>query len=278
MFSRFPFFRFAFLNHRILIPSALGSLATYTAFKHFFFNGSEKKALMIIDCQTASPSDLIQKLQHEMRHRPSKSFPNPTVVFVIGGPGAGKGTQCSRLVQDFPRVVHLSAGELLRNEQARPNSALGSLIISCINNGTIVPMHVTIQLLENAMREHPDAEAFLVDGFPRAIDQGEEFERLVCQSSAVIYYECPESVMMDRLLRRGKISGRSDDNQQTILKRFQTFIYSSLPVVQHYQHKLYKIDCIGAEEEVYQRTQKAFINILANKHYNNQAKEDLPSF
>ena len=240
-------------------PTSLGIFTVYKV-QHHTFNGA-------VNCESPSTAELIRKLEMEMRARPQASFSksDTTVIFVIGGPGAGKGTQCSRLLQDFPKVVHLSAGDLLRAEQSRPDSALGSLIISCINDGTIVPMHVTIQLLENAMREHPNAQAFLIDGFPRAINQGDEFERLVCESSGVIYFECPESVMLDRLLRRGKLSGRSDDNPVTIHKRFHTFISSSLPVVDHYLYKVHSIDCIGAEEEVYQRTRKAFIDILAHK-------------
>lgn len=226
----------------------------------------------MVICDSPTTADLIRKLEITMRSRRQPTFrkQETTVIFVIGGPGAGKGTQCGRLMQEFPNVVHLSAGELLRAEQARLDSALGSLIISCINEGTIVPMHVTIQLLENEMRKHPEAQAFLIDGFPRAIDQGEEFERLVCESSGVIFFECPESVMMDRLLRRGKISGRTDDNPATIKKRFHTFINSSLPVVDHYCFKLYPIECIGAEEEVYQRTKKAFVDILSRKFQSQQ--------
>ncbi|EUC59506.1 adenylate kinase [Rhizoctonia solani AG-3 Rhs1AP] len=117
------------------------------------------------------------------------------VIFVLGGPGAGKGTQCARIVEDFG-FVHLSAGDLLREEQKREGSTYGALISEHIRNGTIVPMEVTVKLLENAMRAqlerpHPGAAwenghgRFLVDGFPRKMDQAIKFDETVCLSSFV---------------------------------------------------------------------------------------------
>lgn len=89
-----------------------------------------------------------------------------TVIFVLGGPGAGKGTQCAKLVSDYG-FKHLSAGDLLREEQDRPGSEFGEMIKTYIKEGTIVPMEVTIQLLENAMKSAMESEnksLFLIDG------------------------------------------------------------------------------------------------------------------
>jgi UMP-CMP kinase len=91
---------------------------------------------------------------------------NVTVIFVLGGPGAGKGTQCAKLVADFG-FAHLSAGDLLREEQDRPGSEFGEMIKSYIKEGTIVPLEVTVQLLENAMKRSLDKSGkgmFLIDG------------------------------------------------------------------------------------------------------------------
>lgn len=131
-----------------------------------------------------------------------------TVVFVLGGPGAGvsfspytlhvqlgliisntprlgKGTQCGLLVKEF-NFCHLSAGDLLRAEQDRPDSEYGDLIRTCIREGNIVPMEVTIKLLENAMQAALQSKSgsgwedgkgrFLIDGFPRKMDQALKFE------------------------------------------------------------------------------------------------------
>ncbi|CAB3983276.1 adenylate kinase isoenzyme 5-like [Paramuricea clavata] len=106
-------------------------------------------------------------------------FKNQTIIFVLGGPGSGKGTQCARIVEHFG-LTHLSAGELLREEVTR-NSGRAALIAEFIKDGKIVPQEITIELLKDAMLEHPDSRGFLVDGFPRELEQGHQFEQeVVC--------------------------------------------------------------------------------------------------
>lgn len=157
-----------------------------------------------------------------------------TVIYVLGGPGAGKGTQCSLLAAKYPEFQHISAGDLLREERNRHGSKYGELINECIAEGRIVPFEITINLLNEAMAKSSRTK-FLIDGFPRAVDQGIAFERAVCQSTAVIFYDCPEPVLEERLLKRGKSSGRVDDNVESIRKRFKTFIDTTLPVIEHYR-------------------------------------------
>ncbi|KAI0948452.1 UMP-CMP kinase, variant 2 [Taiwanofungus camphoratus] len=179
-----------------------------------------------------------QKTEDASTNAAASTAPTPifdskvTVIFVLGGPGVGKGTQCASLVDDFG-FCHLSAGDLLRAEQAREGSEYGELIRSCIREGQIVPMAVTIKLLENAMRaalETPRAGdawgggrgRFLIDGFPRQMDQAEKFDNEVCASSLVLFFTAPEDKMVERLLERGKTSGRDDDNAESIKKRLRT--------------------------------------------------------
>lgn len=196
-----------------------------------------------------------------------------TVIYVLGGPGAGKGTQCALLVTEYD-FVHLSAGDLLRAEQEREGSQYGELIKEYIKEGQIVPMEVTIKLLENAMRAaldarkestHPGWQAgkgrFLIDGFPRKMDQALKFDETVCLSSFVLFYVCPENVLLERLLERGKTSGRSDDNEESIKKRFRTFIETSMPVIDYYRArgKVVEIDSSPSLENV-ARTTKAAID------------------
>ncbi|KAI8053924.1 adenylate kinase-domain-containing protein [Syncephalis plumigaleata] len=164
-----------------------------------------------------------------------------TIVFVLGGPGSGKGTNCARLVEDFG-FVHLAAGDLLREEQERPGSEYGELIRHNIKEGLIVPKEVTIALLKNAMKRSK-SKRFLIDGFPRAMDQAVQFEDTVAEGSAVLYFECPEEEMLKRLLNRGTTSGRADDNIESIRKRFLTFRNTSYPVIEYYekQNKVFKV-------------------------------------
>lgn len=168
------------------------------------------------------------------------------VVFVLGGPGAGKGTQCDILVKERG-FTHLSAGDLLRAEQVRKGSKYGELIAKCIKEGTIVPQEVTIELLNNAIKEKykQGQTKFLVDGFPRKMDQALTFEETIAKSALTIFFECPEQVMLQRLLERGKTSGRADDNIESIRKRFRTFVETSMPVVDYFdkQGKVVKVRC-----------------------------------
>jgi len=184
-----------------------------------------------------------------------------TVIYVLGGPGAGKGTQCGRLVETFG-FCHLSAGDLLREEQNRDGSEYGELIRGCIQEGAIVPSTVTMKLLENAMTEELEKRTgdgwtdgkgrFLIDGFPRKMDQALGFDETVCLAALVIFFNTSEEVMRERLLKRAKTSGREDDNVETIIKRFRTYNEQTMPVIEYYktQGKLAEINGTGSIEEV----------------------------
>ncbi|CCJ28308.1 unnamed protein product [Pneumocystis jirovecii] len=165
-----------------------------------------------------------------------------TVVFVLGGPGSGKGTQCSLLVKDYG-FVHLSAGDLLRQEQARPGSEYANIIQQSIEEGQIVPMHVTIGLLKHEMSRSiiEGKMKFLIDGFPRKIDQCLAFEKNICPCRFTLDFYCSEQVLMKRLLARG----RRDDNINTIKKRFETHQKLTVPVLEYMdkQKKLVRIPC-----------------------------------
>ncbi|KAG7193105.1 bifunctional uridylate/adenylate kinase [Scheffersomyces spartinae] len=191
---------------------------------------------------------------------PAFSDGKVSVVFVLGGPGSGKGTQCSRLVKDHG-FVHLSAGDLLRAEQSRKGSRYGELIATHIREGTIVPQEVTIALLEQAIKENFEkgSTKFLVDGFPRKMDQAITFEDSVAKSSFTLFFECPEATMLERLMERGKTSGRTDDNIESIKKRFRTFVDTSMPVVEYFdkQGKVVKVSCNNTVDQVYSDVEKA---------------------
>ena len=181
----------------------------------------------------------------------------PRVVFVLGGPGSGKGTQCANIVKHYG-YTHLSAGDLLRAEVAR-GSAEGSMIESCMATGALVPQEVTVGLLRTAMATSGN-DKFLIDGFPRAMDQAEAFEAIVGHPSFVLFFDCPEGEMRKRLLHRGETSGRVDDNEEAIVKRFRTFQQASMPVIQHYarQGRVRSIDATPAPEEVFKAVKRVF--------------------
>jgi len=193
------------------------------------------------------------------------------VIFVLGGPGAGKGTQCEKLVNEFS-FVHLSAGDLLRAEQEREGSQYGALIREHIREGIIVPMEVTLKLLENAMQPAVDQgrKRFLIDGFPRKMDQAIKFDESVCPSSLILYLTCTEEIMLGRLLERGKTSGRADDNRESITKRFRTFVETSMPVIDYYKKKnpdaVLEADSTKSVDEVYAQLSGPIRKLIQSKN------------
>jgi len=189
----------------------------------------------------------------------------PKVVFVLGGPGAGKGTQCENITNDFD-FLHLSAGDLLRAERQNKDSKNGQLIETYIKEGKIVPVEITVQLLLDAM-EASESSCFLVDGFPRNADNLDGWNNVVGDKAVVLgclFFDCPESVMETRLLERGKSSGRSDDNIDSIRARFHTYQNETRPIIDHFdaEEKCFKVVSDRPVLQVYQETKDLLVNKL----------------
>ena len=175
------------------------------------------------------------------------------VVFVLGGPGSGKGTNCSKIVEDFG-YVHLSAGDLLREER-NSGSQLAEMINTYIAEGKIVPAEITIRLLNAAMNKTTKSK-FLVDGFPRDMDNLQcwiDKMSSVAHIQFLLFLDCPQEIMLDRLLERGKTSGRNDDNKDSITKRFLTYEQSTKPVIDYFRSigKIRVVDSNRDLSEVY---------------------------
>jgi len=171
------------------------------------------------------------------------------VIFVLGGPGSGKGTQCALLAQHLG-YTHFSAGDLLRAE-VESGSAQGVMIEEMIKEGKIVPAQTTIDLLKKAMGAQ--AGPYLIDGFPRSMDNVKAFEDQVGVPPNVLFFDVSEEVLEARLLERAKTSGRADDNKESIMKRFKTFQSQSLPVVEYLAtiSKVHKIKGEGGKAQVF---------------------------
>ncbi|KAJ8011270.1 hypothetical protein DPEC_G00056410 [Dallia pectoralis] len=179
----------------------------------------------------------------------------PQVVFVLGGPGAGKGTQCAKIVENYS-YTHLSAGDLLRAERNRGGSEYGQLIDSYIKEGKIVPVEITINLLKKAMEETMQIDEkkyrFLIDGFPRNEDNLQGWTKVMdgkADVKFVLFFDCSNEVCIDRCLERGKSSGRSDDNRESLEKRIQTYLQSTRPIVSLYE-KQGKVRTVDASRDV----------------------------
>ncbi|XP_046846578.1 UMP-CMP kinase-like [Xenia sp. Carnegie-2017] len=192
------------------------------------------------------------------------SLQKPIVAFVLGGPGAGKGTQCEKIVKKFG-FVHLSAGELLRNERDS-GSKDGNLIQNCIKDGKIVPVEITIALIQKAM-EKSSVKKFLVDGFPRNEDNLQGWNNRmtgIVDVKCVLFFDCPEEECIRRIVERGKTSGRSDDNIHSLRKRFNTYKEQTMPIIEHYEklNLVKRIPATGSPDEVFQDVKEAIDSIL----------------
>jgi len=155
------------------------------------------------------------------------------IVFVGGGPGSGKGTQCDRLIEHLG-FQHVSVGDVLRAE-VTSGSPAGEKLAAIMKEGKIVPAKVTLFLLQKHFQQTGIDKPYLVDGFPRKVDQSIAFEESICKGKALLWFECPDEVLTARLLERAKTSGRADDTLETIKKRLETFHTTSEPVLEMFK-------------------------------------------
>ncbi|XP_072610945.1 adenylate kinase isoenzyme 5 isoform X2 [Vulpes vulpes] len=174
------------------------------------------------------------------------------IIFMIGGPGSGKGTQCEKLVEKYG-FTHLSTGELLRNELSS-ESERSKLIRDIMDRGDPVPSGIILELLKEAMGASLcDTRGFLIDGYPQEVKQGEEFGRRIGDPHLVICMDCSADTMTNRLLQRSQGSPSVEDNTTTIAKRLETYYRASIPVIAYYETKtqLHKVNAEGTPEEVF---------------------------
>lgn len=178
------------------------------------------------------------------------------------------------ILQEYP-CVHLSAGQLLRDETMKPDSPHAQMIEDCLVAGKIVPVQISLALLAQAMLDAPGKQMiFLVDGFPRNFDNLSGWTSCmpsVASVSGVLHYDCPLEVLEKRILERAKDSGRSDDNLTSLRKRFQTFQSDTTPVVdmlrQVAQQSCMEVFDIVANrpiDAVWEDTRRALNQVIAN--------------
>jgi adenylate kinase len=183
---------------------------------------------------------------------PVPELKSARIVFVLGGPGSGKGTQCDKIVAKYG-FTHLSTGDLLRDEVAS-GSARGKKLTEIMEKGDLVPLDEVLGLLRDAMlKKAATSKGFLIDGYPRELEQGKKFENDVAVVNSVLYFEVADETMKKRLLKRAETSGRVDDNEETIVKRLKTFHNHTQPVIDYYekQSKVCKIVAEGTVDEIF---------------------------
>lgn len=158
-------------------------------------------------------------------------------VLLIGPPGSGKGTQGERLAQRLG-LEHIAAGDLLRAE-VDGQTPLGQQVSGYMQRGDLVPDAVILSMLMPRVLAAADAEGYLLDGFPRSVEQAVEARKLAEQAgaspSAVIYLDAPRAELIRRILARAEVEGRADDNPETVGNRLQVFDEATHPLVDYYR-------------------------------------------
>ncbi|MFN3944043.1 MAG: nucleoside monophosphate kinase [Allosphingosinicella sp.] len=188
---------------------------------------------------------------------PRLPCPHPNVVFILGGPGAGKGTMCE-LANIQLGWTHLSTGDLLRAE-LKAGGPTTALIKQFIDAGKLVPDEIVVRLLKDAIENtirRTGNRNFLIDGFPRSFSNLDAWREVFGRDGdlpRMIYFECPLEVLIQRILGRAQYSGRSDDNVESMKQRFDTFKAETLPIVEHFkgQGKCVEVDTSQDRQTVY---------------------------
>ncbi|CAF0941838.1 unnamed protein product, partial [Didymodactylos carnosus] len=196
----------------------------------------------------ADVQDSVDRLMDQVvieRKPDTSKLKNAKIIFVCGGPGSGKGTQCDYIVQKYG-YTHLSTGDLLR-EAVQSKSERGEQLNALMKEGKLVPLEVVLDLLKDEMLKKIDStKGFLIDGYPREVEQALKFEQQIAPCNLVLYINANDETMTERLLHRGKTSGRVDDNIETIKARLKTFHDATEPVIHHYE-KQGKLAAINSE-------------------------------
>ena len=182
-------------------------------------------------------------------------------IVLFGKPGAGKGTQAEFLKGKY-NLTHLSTGDIFRYN-IQNDTDLGKLAKTFMDKGDLVPDEVTIKMLENEVDKNPQSDGFLFDGFPRTIAQAEALDVFLEAKNqsitATVALEADDTILVARLLERGKTSGRPDDqNEEKIRNRYEEYNQKTAPLMHYYdaQGKFHSVDGIGTIDEVTKRLSK----------------------
>ncbi|TPN81342.1 adenylate kinase [Aquimarina algicola] len=189
-----------------------------------------------------------------------------TNLVLFGPPGAGKGTQAEVLKQKYD-LVHISTGDVFRYN-IKNQTELGTLAKSYIDKGQLVPDEVTIDMLSTEVDKNPDAKGFIFDGFPRTEAQADSLSKLLesknSEVSAMVALEVEDEVLVQRLLERGKTSGRPDDADESIIRNRIKVYYDETAILKNYYQKrdrYFGVDGVGEIQEITKRLSEVIDNL-----------------
>jgi len=188
-------------------------------------------------------------------------------IVLFGPPGAGKGTQAEFLIQSY-HLIHLSTGDLLRSEIAA-QTALGLEAKAFMDKGELVPDAVVIGMIRSKLETNKSARGFIFDGFPRTVEQAIALDELLNSRqtpvSGMLSLEVERQELINRLLGRGLISGRADDQDRSVIgNRINVYNQKTAPLIQYYeaQGKHYGINGMGTIPEIAERLRSTVDRLL----------------
>ena len=175
-------------------------------------------------------------------------------IVIFGAPGSGKGTQSERIVEKYG-INHISTGDVLRAE-IKNGTELGKTAKGYIDQGQLIPDELMIDILASVFDSFKDSKGVIFDGFPRTIAQAEALKKMLAERgqdvSVMVDLDVPEEELMVRLIKRGKDSGRADDNEETIKKRLHVYHSQTAPLIDWYKNekKYQHINGLGTMEGI----------------------------
>lgn len=179
-------------------------------------------------------------------------------IVLFGAPGCGKGTQAARLKEKYG-INHVSTGEIIRSE-IKNETELGKQVAAAISRGELAPDEVVINIIANYVSENKECAGNIFDGFPRTTFQAERFDEILSSEGLkvdmMIYMDVPEQELVDRILLRGKESGRADDASEDVIRnRIATYRAQTAVVADYYsaQGKYFEVNGLGTMDEVFER-------------------------
>ncbi len=178
-------------------------------------------------------------------------------LIIFGPPGSGKGTHSIKLVEKY-KLRHISTGDIFRSEIGN-KTTLGMRAKSFMDKGELVPDEVVLDMLFSVMDRYSDAKGFVFDGFPRTIVQAEKFDEMLALRkmpvSLVISLDVNEDELINRLVKRGIESGRTDDTEEVIRQRLNVYNKQTKPLLNYYKKKklLQSVHGIGRIDEIFEK-------------------------
>ncbi|EED88908.1 predicted protein, partial [Thalassiosira pseudonana CCMP1335] len=175
------------------------------------------------------------------------------IILVVGGPGSGKGLLSERLVKECG-VVHISSGDLLR-EEVQAGSHLGKQVEEIMKSGGLVSSAIMVALMQKRMKDHP-GKRILLDGFPRSAENARDLVTLCGKPELALHLDCDDTILIERILHRGKSGARADDNITTALQRirnYHKFHQVTLDFLREERVPIVNLDCSTTPDGVWEQ-------------------------